>query len=156
MIARKTWLRLEANQTTLRTPPYAGVALAVGVHALATSIFRHDPPTPAELEQVIDAVEDALMAARLPRGDGGEINSTDSILRELPGLQAPGAQLSRDAIEALFQQLASASSGHSGTVSLPQGGPAKAALIILRECMHHLDYDSILMGDAHPLAQTGP
>lgn len=95
------------------------------------------------------------MAARLPRGEGGQLISTDATLRELPGLQAAGALLSRDDIEALFQQLASVALGQSCTAPVPHGNPAKAALLILRECMHHLNYGSILIEDAPPQPGSG-
>ena len=57
-----TRLQLEPHRIKLSAPEAAGVIVATGVDDLANSIFRHDPPTPAELEQAIDIVEDALMA----------------------------------------------------------------------------------------------
>ncbi len=43
--------------------------------------------------------------------DRGDLSTADPLLRSLPGLGAPGAALARDAVEALFQRLASRAHG---------------------------------------------
>ena len=139
-----TMLRLEGRHTTLADGIAAEVVLSVGVRSLADALFRHDPPTPFELEQAIDAVEDALTASRLRHAARGDLLTVDPRLLALPGLQAAGARLARDEVEALFQRLASASLGDPGArAGLPPGRDAAAALLILRECMHHLGYDGV-------------
>ena len=133
-----TRLRLEGERTTLADGTVPEVVLVVGVRGIADACFRHDPPTPFEIEQAIDVVEDALMAAP------GELLINDPLLHSLPGLQADGARLARDEVEAIFQRLASASLGNPGALAgLPPGRDAAAALLILRECMHHLGYDAV-------------
>jgi hypothetical protein len=58
----------------------------------------------------------------------------------LPGLHVQGAGLTRDGVEMLFQRLASRSLGAPvADAELPHGREVAAALLILRECMHHLD-----------------
>lgn len=56
-------LGMDARRTTLSTAPTAEVALEIGYQSVAETLFRHDPPTPGELESAIDAVEDALMVS---------------------------------------------------------------------------------------------
>lgn len=142
--ARGTALRLEPQRTLLSPADGADTVLAVGAHALAEGVFRHDPPTPHELEQAIDQVEEALMTAGLRHAARGELWTQAPQLLALPGLQAPGARLSRDDVEALFQRLASAALGHPGLRdTLPAGREAAAALLILRECLHHGGFDGI-------------
>jgi len=139
-----TRFRLEPQRTTLSASTGGEVIVAAGVDGLADVSFHHDPPTPAEMEQAIDVVEEALMATHLPHAERGELVTSDPWLRGLPGLRDEGASLTRDDVEALFQQLASASLGNSGALrNLPAGGRAGAALLILRECMHHLGYESV-------------
>lgn len=139
-----TTLRLESQRTTLTDGTAPEVALAVGVRSIADTFFRHDPPTPFEMERAIDAVEDALSATRLRHAARGELLTNDPLLQALPGLQVDGERLARDEVEVIFQRLALASLGHPDALEgLPSGRDAAAALLILRECMHHLGYDGI-------------
>ena len=83
------------------------------------------------------------MASRLTQSDRGELVTADALLLALPGMEAPGA-LTRDAVEALFQRLVSRSSGTPvAATRLPPQRDIAAALLILRECMHHLGFDRI-------------
>ena len=142
-----TRLRLEAQRTTLAADSASEVMLAVGVRGIADRFFRHDPPTPFEMEQAIDVVEDALTSSRLQHAERGELMTNDPLLQAwvtAGSLQGDAARLTRDEVEAIFQRLASASLGHPRALAgLPTGQDAAAALLILRECMHHLDYDGI-------------
>lgn len=137
-------LRMAAWTTTLELHGGRTITLAVGPRGLAESVLRHDPPTPAELEQAIDLVEDALTGLPIALADGAWLVSADALLLALPGLDAQGPGLARDAVEALFQRLASRSLGTPvAAADLPEGREGAAALLILRECMHHLDLGRI-------------
>ena len=137
-----TRLRFEPSRVVLSTSA-SEIVLSVGAQSVADTLFRHDPPTGFEVEQAIDAVEDALQASHLRQADRGELVTDDPLMRSLPGLRHEGAQLSRDDIEALFQRLASAALGRPDALAGLAGGPQAAALLILRECMHHLGFDSV-------------
>jgi len=144
-----TRLQLEPHRIKLSAPEAAGVIVATGVDDLANSIFRHDPPTPAELEQAIDIVEDALMATRLAHTERGELVTSDALIRDMPGLHDDGSRLRRDEVEALFQRMALVSLGNpSAQGDLPVGNRARAALLLLRECMHHLGYGAVRVARA--------
>jgi exopolyphosphatase/pppGpp-phosphohydrolase len=139
-----TRLRLDPHRTTLSVPGAAEVVLGVGIDHLASAVFRHAPPTPAELEQAIDIVEDALMATHLAHTERGELVSSRGLIRALPGLRGEGSRLTRDEVEALFQRMASVSLGNPGALGdLPTGRQACAALLVLRECMHHLGFEAV-------------
>ena len=125
----------------------------MGLHLLAQRTFKKSMPTPAQLESAIMVVEDAVMPlarlvpphsvlatrdplllqlARMAAGD-------DSLGREAPAPdQAPPA-VTREAIEALFERMvAQASRNYVGNApDLPQEPRLAAALLILREIMHH-------------------
>ncbi|GAA4402975.1 hypothetical protein [Quisquiliibacterium transsilvanicum] len=137
-------LELQAQATVLLFDEGRTVALPVGAQGLAETVLRHDPPTSLELERAIDDIEDALSAARVARVDGGELVTADPLLLSLPGLDRPGAGLARDDVEALFGRLASRAHGMPvvGT-DLPHGRDVAAALLILRECMHHLGFERV-------------
>jgi hypothetical protein len=115
--------------------------------------FPHDPPTPGELESAIDAVEDALMDSRAQRVEAGTLVISDDTLRLLPGL-LPDGTTTIEEVEARFQRLASASLGHPGALAdSPLSSEAAAALLILRECMHHLGFARLMLDKAPPGAQ---
>ena len=135
--------------TTLSMEDGSAVTAGPSPAALADSCFRHDPPTPRELEHAIDIVEDALMAAMPPRGSGAPLTTAEPSLRLLPGFAEVDSALSRDAIEGMFQQLVSLASGSPGSnASVLADRAVAAALLITREYMHHLDFDSISVAHA--------
>ena len=132
---RATLLDLECDRT---------VRLQVGPQVLAEEVLRHDPPTPTELERAIDLIEDALTGVHVAQPDGACLKTADPLLLKLPGLGTERASLGRDDVESLFQLLASRALGTPvGVVDLPQGREEAAALLILRECMHHLGFDRV-------------
>jgi exopolyphosphatase/pppGpp-phosphohydrolase len=138
-------IRLEAQSTLIEFGDGESVTLGVGPRGLAEDVLRHEPPTPAELERAIDLVEDALTVSRLAHADRGALAIADTDLLSLPGLAAQGASLTRDDVEALFQQLAArAVCPAAATSGLPHGRDVAAALLILRECMHHLGFDRVI------------
>ena len=137
-------LHLQVRSTLLEFDGAETVMLPVGPRGLAEDVLRHDPPTPAELERAIDLIEDALTGTRLARADRGDLVTAEALLRVLPGLDAAGAGLTRDAVEALFQRLASRALGTPvAAADLPHGRDIAAAILILRECMHHLGFDRV-------------
>jgi hypothetical protein len=141
---RAIGLRLQEQTTLLEFEDGRTATLQVGPQGLADTELRHDPPTPAELERAIDRVEDALSGLHLASADGDRLVTTDAHLRTLPGLGTHGASLGRDAVEMLFQRLASRALGMPiPAAELPPGRETAAALLILRECMHHLGFDRV-------------
>jgi exopolyphosphatase/pppGpp-phosphohydrolase len=145
MSQRRVGLRLQPQTTLLEVEAHRTVTLQVGTQALAETVLRHDPPTPAELEHAIDVVEDALSGLHLAPTDGECLVTADALLLALPGLGAHGGSLTRDAVEQLFQRLASRALGMPMSASeLPPGRETAAALLILRECMHHLGFDRVV------------
>ena len=137
-------LQLQEQSARLEFDDGRIVALPVGPINLASSVLRHDPPTPVELERAIDFVENALAESRLS-GIDRDLVVSDALLSVLPGLDAAGSVLARSEVEALFQKLASRSLGMPVSAGeLPHGREVAAALLILRECMHHLAFDSVI------------
>jgi exopolyphosphatase/pppGpp-phosphohydrolase len=138
---RTTTFIVEGHQVVLRGDAMGEAVVALGIETVAAH-FRHAPPTGPELERAIDAIEDALMATGLAQGRRGSLATTNALLQSLPGLQ--GAGLNLDEVEALFQRVALAASGPSTALgSLPADRESAAALLILRETMHHLGFDRV-------------
>ena len=119
----------------------AGGEIGLGWRTLAREHLKHDPPSPLELEDAIAAIEDGIAGAGISIPGESTAESADPLVREiasLAGLPAEGpAALSREAVEQLFQRLASRMPG------LPAGPRFAATLLILRELMHHLRIASL-------------
>lgn len=165
---RTTLLRIGEHGTEVVSgfgeTPDTVLTLALGSARTAAAFLRHDPPTPGELESAIDAVEDELMGARTVPSEHAVLVTTDAALRQLADIAgqpaAGGRALALDAVESLFQRLASATLGHPGALrGMPSGSAAASVLLILREFMHHLGHAAITVVDApgeRDDSRTGP
>lgn len=116
---------------------------------LPAQVQGHFPPTPAQLEQAIADIEDALMPQLPALADQpGPLHSRSAAanaLREPAGLPPTGSQwLSRQSLEALFNRLADATHGAPlRQLGLPEALPFAAQLTALRELLHHAGLDGI-------------
>src|SRR5690606_12370464 len=83
--------------------------LALGWESLARDCFRHDPPSPLDMENAIAAIEDEIARAGKPAEGGTTLFSRDAALRDIAvaaGLPREGdANLSIEAVERTFQRL---------------------------------------------------
>jgi hypothetical protein len=117
------------------TTELAGTALAIGFRRLAREHFTHQPPSALEIEGAIAAVEDEIARAKPPRG--ARPVTGDPAVREIAldaGVSAGAAMvLAREAVEQAFER----------ALRRPPDNERTAALLIVRELMHHLDIESI-------------
>jgi exopolyphosphatase/pppGpp-phosphohydrolase len=126
-------------------------ALPLGTTSLARQWMRHTPPTPLDIEHAIEQTEDVVMplAKKLPRTDQLQLSGTGAALI-LQGVDAaPNAALrwSLDEVEDLFNRLAMVSQGRpSGQEALPTAPEFYAAMVIVRECLHHLRFTGVVIG----------
>ena len=140
MATAETWLHIGADTTEMGQS--APVVLRIGSENLAGEHFRHDPPTPLELENAIAAVEDEIARVHAGIAQGPRLHTRDAVLRDLAlemGV-APDAEmaLTVEAVEHAFQRL-----------PLRAADKKKAAtLLILRELMHHLGFAAIIVRTA--------
>jgi exopolyphosphatase/pppGpp-phosphohydrolase len=124
------------------------LALPIGSRKTATDHFKHESPTPLEMENAIVTVEDELARARTMIVAGSKLFPTDVAIREIARLAgvADNAEqtLSLDATERTFERLAAVTLGKPASQEGIPTSPAFAAtLLILREFMHHLRFLSI-------------
>lgn len=113
-------LHIGDERTTL-----GGATLAVGAASLAVR----------DLERAIDTVEDEIMRVAPSLRLGDTVETGDERIRDLARACAASDNLSVEAIEQAFNQLA--------TRGLPSNREAAATLVILRELMHHLGIRTI-------------
>jgi hypothetical protein len=107
---------------------------------------RHWPsglPSPLQLERAIDDVEVAIEQTRLSYAERGALLATDSLRRQLP--QWTGTtRFGKDDVEVMFSRLvASSSSRLSMAANTEFSGESAAALLLLREVMHHLGFSAV-------------
>lgn len=114
---------------------------------LAAASTKNQNQRPLELEQAIAAVEDLIMPL------AHQVQADTPLLLLAPAL-APLAAASRGAspltrvqIERYFQQLAAQAEGDPRATSLFKPTPEfAAALLIVREWMHHLGFEQLEFG----------
>ena len=126
------------------------LSLDIGWQRVVDAHFRHRPPRPAELEEAIAAVEDALAAARPAPPAGLVPVSGDAALRAiaLAAGRSSSAEgpLARDDVEQVFQRLVGVAHGRpAAREGIPEDAAFAASLTLLRELMHHLDFPSVVI-----------
>lgn len=128
----------------------------LGLHMLTQRTFKRDMPTPAQLEAGIIVVEDAVMPLARLVPPHTVLATRDPLLLQIARQAAGDPELgmwppapdcappavTREAIEALFERLVAQSSRHYGGTDrdLPGDPYGAAALLILREALHHWQF----------------
>lgn len=147
-----TVLHIGAEHTAVATgqghEASAVLVLDIGAHKTARQFFRRSPPTPLEMENAIATVEDEVIRAVPLLAPGSALLCSDVVVREiavLAGLApSPSMAMPLDAMERVFERLAAVAEGRPVVrEGLPQDPDFAAALLILRECMHHLRFASL-------------
>ena len=147
-----TVLHIGAEHTAIATgqgsETSAVLVLDIGAQKTARQFFRRSPPTPLEMENAIATVEDEVIRAVPMLAPGTALLCADTVVREIALLAgvAPGEAMAMplDAMERVFERLAAVAEGRPAVrEGLPQGADFAAALLILREFMHHLRFGAI-------------
>ena len=147
-----TVLHIGAEHTAIATGQGAEAAawlvLDIGAQKTARQFFKRSLPTPLELETAIATVEDEVIRAVPMLAPGTALLCADTVVREIALLAgvAPGEAMAMplDAMERVFERLAAVAEGRPAVrEGLPQGADFAAALLILREFMHHLRFGAI-------------
>lgn len=144
--------------------------LQLGMDLLVTRTFKQHMPSEAQLEQGIMLVEDAVMpVARLIPSSNVFVTHDPYLLdvaqhalgiRDLQAAWQNSGRLpvlSREAIEAQFDLLArQASHPHAPSGDLPQSPRWAAALLILREVLHHWQLGAVRLLPHLPIPLQSP
>ncbi len=148
--AALTLLDIEAEYTMVAstTPEAVLLELEIGAERSARELLRHTPPQRSEFEMAIEPIEDEII--RIHRLI--EMNSV--LVTDSPELKAiallagvpEGTEmlLHIDAMERVFSRLAAVIQGKpASSEGIPEDNAFAMRLLILREFMHHLQFDSI-------------
>ncbi|MCY1719009.1 hypothetical protein OU798_01560 [Prolixibacteraceae bacterium Z1-6] len=126
------------------------ITLKTGAQHIAESFFKQNLPAEAETEYAINFIEDELMSHKKLMNDNEKLVCADKSLMaifERNGLKQ--GIVSREAVEYLFTQYAYVVLGASGFVqNVDVNRYDFAALLVLREIMHHLNFDEIEVIDS--------
>jgi len=121
----------------------------IGTEKTARDFFNRFPPTPGEVENAINFVEDELMPVfKLLTPESG-IYSTDERIREIVHYAVFEENqnkliLTRVSMERVFSRLAAIITGFPASQDvLPASTTFAATLLILREVMHHFGFTEI-------------
>lgn len=122
--------------------------LEMGARRTSIDFFKHNPPSPLEIENAIMVVEDEVTRARGVALGGATLYSTDKLVgdmtRMVGGPEALVSTLTIEQVEKLFNQLAARSDGRPASqLDVPDDPRFAATLLILREFMHHLHFECI-------------
>lgn len=148
----KWLLRLDDDQLRLtRTNPMAQpeeYALDIGVVSIAQRWFKHEPPTPMEVEYAIEEIENKLETLYRLAGQVLPLYTQSGAIREIARLAAIPVQaetlLSREVVEHTFGRLVAVLQGRPASrEGLPVDRLFSARLLILREFLHHMKCESI-------------
>ena len=134
--------------TVTALPGVAPLSLLLGTQRTAAAFFRNAPPTAAELENAIMAVEDEVTRARTLVAGQTDLWTTDDAIRQIALLYgAPDEsemELPIAAVERMFDLLAAMVQGRpASSAGIPTDTGFAATLLILREFMHHLQFAAI-------------
>jgi len=123
----------------------------IGKVKTARDFFKLFPPTPGEIENAIQVVEDEVMPLHKLLMPDSELYSTDTSIREIAQYalfeeNQNDTGLTRDSMERVFNRLAAIITGLPASQDvLPASNEFAATLLILREVMHHLVYLDIVI-----------
>jgi len=145
-------LRIEPERTWIECDAVSGrgIVIAPGIDTVVREHFTSGPASAMGMESAIAAIEDEL--ARVPRTlHGVAIVSDDAAvlaIAEAAGI-APPDVLHVDAVKRLFERVVAVASGRpAGSDSLPVDPSFSAAVLVMRELMHHLAIASISLEPA--------
>lgn len=132
-------LRIEADKMTL-----GAATLLVGWRTISRDYFRNDPPSPLDLENAIAAIEDEIDRTHKTVVRSLAVVTTEETIRDIAlaaGVPAgPQLVLPIDAVERTYLRMAE-------RAGLPGNPRFAATLLLLRELLHHLQIDSVVIRD---------
>lgn len=152
---RVTLLRIGAEHAQVFAgdgiEPETTLSLQIGARRIARDCLRHTPPTETDLEAAIAAIEDELATAWPLLQQPSILYTTNAAIGEIALLAGAGSGaeivLARDAVEQTFEGLVSAALGSRPGLrqAFSDEGDFAATLIILREFLHHMQFESIIV-----------
>jgi hypothetical protein len=157
---QETPMQLHLEQDPIRLQPGQGpdICLPLSLTALLDDGLQRFPPSEVALERAIARTEDALMP-QIPAMRAHphvQLACADAVLEPLAGLLALPVQpvrvrvwmLEIEQVEHAFNQIARVAAGlPASAVGLAERPDFVAALLVVRELMHHVGWRQLRLGD---------
>lgn len=134
------------DRCTLKSGDSGSVVLQVSPRALMNRHWPRGRPTPLQLEAAIDDVENAIESTGLRHRPRGILIVSQRLGQAFGSRVDAVVELSRDDVELEFSSLVRASGDATHNEEGAPNGEAAAALLLLREFMHHLGFESLRIG----------
>lgn len=143
-------LYLQEDPIRLQSGQSPSIRLPLSLAMLLNEGLQRFPPSESAMEQAIAITEDALMpwipALRNPPLQ--VLECADAELAALPALLGlaplPALELAIDELEQAFNQVARVAAGvPAKSVHLPEQPRFVAALVVVRELMHHVGWQKL-------------
>lgn len=123
------------------------VSLPIGYSYISEKYYKHEIPTPAEIEYAINDIEDNLMSIKLLVSQDEILICTDQpLINLLKKNNRPEGIYSPRNIEDLFGLYANLSMGEPAQrYNLATTREDFAIILLLREIIHHLKFKAVLI-----------
>jgi hypothetical protein len=130
--------------------PEGNVVLQLGANAVVRGPFKGGFPDESRLETAIAVVEDELMKGWALPGEPRLLSLVEPTLFDVAQASGyrpqPQIELDIQAVEGLFGRLAAVSYGSpAAQQGLPMDAEFAARLLILREVLHHLRFEGVML-----------
>lgn len=119
--------------------------MPIGPARIVDKAFRQGPPNAAGLESAINLVEESIMATKLGAIPRGALVADAQILHQALGVSNAPAQLTLALVEERYQDIAMRAQRLPSASVLDLAPLPLATLILVRECMHHLGYEKLVL-----------
>lgn len=120
------------------------LALPIGYLTIAHQFFRHDIPSPYEVEMAIATIEDHIQATPALHHIASEFDCHDPYLQQIMQLAGVENKMSQSEIEQVFNRVADVVSGSPKREGeFPEEKNFISYLLIIRELSHHLNIENI-------------
>lgn len=123
------------------------IIINIGFQKIAKNYFKRSIPSESEVEYAINYIEDELMRFKELINNGEVLFSNNEIIMDIFSSQnSDKNEYSRQTIENLFTKYANLSMNNLNiSTNLDITHEKYAILLILREIMHHLDFEKIYL-----------
>jgi len=126
------------------------IPMDIGAQRSARELLRHTPPQRLEFEMAIEVIEDEIIRHHRDISTNS-ILVTDSLeikqIAQLAGIAVSETMVMEiDAMERVFSRLAAVIQGKpASSEGIPEDNTFAIRLLILREFMHHLHFEKIII-----------
>lgn len=120
------------------------ISLPIGYQGISQQFFRHEIPSPYEVEMAIATFEDHIQATPQLHHIAPEFNCQDDYLKQIMQIAGVANEIGQEEIERVFNRIADVVSGSPKREGeFPEDKNFISYLLMIRELSHHLHIEKI-------------